>query len=81
VVRLVYNDHPSAFSLKLIPTFAPGCAAELQPADETQVAMAHLGAGGAVEGLALALAVLDASTARGRWAAALQSSAPNSPLP
>jgi protocatechuate 4,5-dioxygenase, beta chain len=34
VVILVYNDHASAFSLELIPTFALGCAAEFQPADE-----------------------------------------------
>ena len=34
VVILVYNDHASAFSLELIPTFAIGCAAEFPPADE-----------------------------------------------
>ncbi len=34
VVILVYNDHASAFSLELIPTFAIGCAAQFQPADE-----------------------------------------------
>jgi len=34
VILLVYNDHASAFSLELIPTFALGCAAEFQPADE-----------------------------------------------
>jgi protocatechuate 4,5-dioxygenase beta chain len=34
VVILVYNDHATAFSLELIPTFAIGCAAEFQPADE-----------------------------------------------
>jgi len=34
VVVLVYNDHASAFSLELIPTFALGCAAEFAPADE-----------------------------------------------
>jgi protocatechuate 4,5-dioxygenase, beta chain len=34
VVFEVYNDHASAFSLELIPTFALGCAAEFQPADE-----------------------------------------------
>lgn len=34
VVILVYNDHASAFSLELIPTFAIGCAAEFAPADE-----------------------------------------------
>src|SRR5688572_9464790 len=34
VVFLVYNDHASAFSLDMIPTFAIGCAAEFKPADE-----------------------------------------------
>lgn len=34
VIVLVYNDHASAFSLELIPTFAIGCAEEFQPADE-----------------------------------------------
>jgi protocatechuate 4,5-dioxygenase, beta chain len=34
VVFLVYNDHASAFSLELVPTFAIGTAAEFQPADE-----------------------------------------------
>jgi len=34
VVILVYNDHASAFSLELIPTFAIGCAEEFAPADE-----------------------------------------------
>ena len=34
VVILVYNDHASAFSLELIPTFALGCAAQFAPADE-----------------------------------------------
>ena len=34
VLILVYNDHASAFSLELIPTFALGCAAEFEPADE-----------------------------------------------
>ena len=34
VVFLVYNDHATAFSLELIPTFAIGCAAEFNPADE-----------------------------------------------
>jgi protocatechuate 4,5-dioxygenase, beta chain len=34
VVILVYNDHASAFSLQLIPTFALGCAADFEPADE-----------------------------------------------
>jgi protocatechuate 4,5-dioxygenase beta chain len=34
VVVLVYNDHASAFSLELIPTFALGCAAEFGIADE-----------------------------------------------
>ena len=31
---LVYNDHASAFSVEMIPTFALGCAAEFPPADE-----------------------------------------------
>jgi len=34
VIFLVYNDHATAFSLDLIPTFAIGTAAEFQPADE-----------------------------------------------
>jgi protocatechuate 4,5-dioxygenase beta chain len=34
VILLVYNDHASAFSLDLIPTFAIGCAAEFPIADE-----------------------------------------------
>jgi protocatechuate 4,5-dioxygenase, beta chain len=34
VVILVYNDHASAFSLEIIPTFALGCAERFQPADE-----------------------------------------------
>jgi protocatechuate 4,5-dioxygenase, beta chain len=34
VVILVYNDHATAFSLEIIPTFALGCAAEFPPADE-----------------------------------------------
>ncbi len=34
VVILVYNDHASAFSLEMIPTFALGCAEEFAPADE-----------------------------------------------
>jgi hypothetical protein len=34
VIILVYNDHASAFSLELIPTFAIGCAASFKPADE-----------------------------------------------
>jgi len=34
VVFLVYNDHATAFSLDCIPTFAIGCAAQFQPADE-----------------------------------------------
>jgi protocatechuate 4,5-dioxygenase beta chain len=33
-IFLVYNDHASAFSLEVIPTFAIGTAAEFQPADE-----------------------------------------------
>src|SRR6187431_2164176 len=34
VIFLVYNDHASAFSLEIIPTFAIGTAAEFKPADE-----------------------------------------------
>jgi protocatechuate 4,5-dioxygenase, beta chain len=34
VVIAVYNDHASAFSVELIPTFALGCGAEFPPADE-----------------------------------------------
>ena len=34
VIILVYNDHASAFSPEVIPTFALGCADEFQPADE-----------------------------------------------
>lgn len=34
VVILVYNDHASAFDMKVIPTFAIGCADEFRPADE-----------------------------------------------
>ena len=34
VVILVYNDHASAFSLEVIPTFALGCADAFPPADE-----------------------------------------------
>jgi protocatechuate 4,5-dioxygenase, beta chain len=34
VVILVYNDHATAFSMELIPTFALGCAAEFAIADE-----------------------------------------------
>ncbi len=34
VVILVYNDHASAFSLDVIPTFAIGCAGEFPPIDE-----------------------------------------------
>lgn len=34
VIFLVYNDHATAFSLDLIPTFALGTAAEFEPADE-----------------------------------------------
>ena len=34
VVILVYNDHASAFSLEMIPTFAVGCADIFAPADE-----------------------------------------------
>lgn len=34
VIFLVYNDHATAFSLEMIPTFAIGCAASFAPADE-----------------------------------------------
>ena len=34
VIILVYNDHASAFSMEIIPTFAIGCAARFAPADE-----------------------------------------------
>ncbi|HEY1762688.1 MAG TPA: class III extradiol dioxygenase subunit beta [Acidimicrobiales bacterium] len=34
VIVLVYNDHASAFSLEVIPTFAIGCADEYPIADE-----------------------------------------------
>ena len=34
VIFLVYNDHATAFSLEMIPTFAIGTAAEYAPADE-----------------------------------------------
>ena len=34
VVFLVYNDHATAFDMRMIPTFAIGCAEEFPPADE-----------------------------------------------
>jgi protocatechuate 4,5-dioxygenase beta chain len=34
VIILVYNDHASAFSLDIVPTFAIGCADHYAPADE-----------------------------------------------
>jgi protocatechuate 4,5-dioxygenase beta chain len=34
VIVLVYNDHATAFSLEIIPTFAIGCADEYEIADE-----------------------------------------------
>lgn len=34
VVILVYNDHASAFDMKIIPTFAIGCGEKFEPADE-----------------------------------------------
>ena len=34
VIILVFNDHATAFSLDMIPTFAIGTAAKYQPADE-----------------------------------------------
>lgn len=33
-IVLVYNDHASAFSLDIVPTFAIGCASRFAPADE-----------------------------------------------
>ncbi|HEX3246141.1 MAG TPA: class III extradiol dioxygenase subunit beta [Chloroflexota bacterium] len=34
VIFMVYNDHATAFSLEIVPTFAIGCAAEFAVADE-----------------------------------------------
>jgi protocatechuate 4,5-dioxygenase beta chain len=34
VVILVYNDHATAFDMKIIPTFGIGCAERFEPADE-----------------------------------------------
>ena len=34
VAIIVYNDHASAFSLEMIPTFALGCADHFDPCDE-----------------------------------------------
>ena len=34
VIILIYNDHASAFSLEVIPTFAIGCGETFEPADE-----------------------------------------------
>jgi protocatechuate 4,5-dioxygenase, beta chain len=34
VILLVYNDHACAFDMKIIPTFAIGCAEEFKPSDE-----------------------------------------------
>jgi protocatechuate 4,5-dioxygenase beta chain len=34
VCIVVFNDHATAFSVEMIPTFAIGCAAEFAPADE-----------------------------------------------
>lgn len=34
VIIMIYNDHCTAFSAECIPTFAFGCAAEFEPADE-----------------------------------------------
>ena len=34
VIVLVYNDHASAFDMKIIPTFAIGCGESYAPADE-----------------------------------------------
>jgi Catalytic LigB subunit of aromatic ring-opening dioxygenase len=35
VVFLIYNDHATAFSPEIIPTFAIGCAEQFAPADES----------------------------------------------
>jgi len=34
VIILVYNDHASAFDLRVIPTFAIGCSEQFESADE-----------------------------------------------
>lgn len=34
VVILVYNDHASAFDMKIVPSFAIGCGERCKPADE-----------------------------------------------
>src|SRR2546430_15363912 len=34
VILLFYNDHATAFSLDIVPTFAIGCADHFTPADE-----------------------------------------------
>lgn len=34
VIILVYNDHASAFDMRMIPTFAIGCGEQFLPADE-----------------------------------------------
>jgi protocatechuate 4,5-dioxygenase, beta chain len=34
VIIQIFNDHATAFSLEMIPTFAIGCAAQFAPADE-----------------------------------------------
>lgn len=34
VIFLVYNDHMTAMDLRIVPTFAIGCADEFEPADE-----------------------------------------------
>jgi protocatechuate 4,5-dioxygenase beta chain len=34
VIFLAYNDHATAFSLDIVPTFAIGCAEQFAPADE-----------------------------------------------
>ena len=34
VAIVIFNDHATAFSVEMIPTFALGCAAEFPPADE-----------------------------------------------
>lgn len=42
VIFLVFNDHATAFSLDMIPTFAIGTAAQYTPADEGWVRARYL---------------------------------------
>ena len=51
VVFLVYNDHASAFSLEIIPTFAIGCAADFAIAAEgTRFTLAYSKIGASPDG-------------------------------